>query len=238
MPRTRKAISTPAASVSTSRQLYSSLREEILTLALAPGEPVDEIGIAGRFGVSRSPVREALIRLETDGLVRLTPNKGAIVTPLHLEEFPQYVEALDYVQRVVTRLAALNRTDADLQEIVTRNDEFKAAVDRHDVVHMIDANHGFHLAISNAAANRYFTGIYKRLLDEGRRIIRLYFRSYGDNPPRDRVSAHQDIIDSIANKDAATAERLAHEHAMRLSKRFVTYLATNRVADFRTQPME
>lgn len=210
----------------------------MLTLALAPGEPIDEIGIARRFGVSRSPVREALIRLETDGLVRLTPNKGAIVTPLHLEEFPQYVEALDYVQRVVTRLAALNRTAADLERIVSRNEEFKDAVAKHEVVRMIDANHGFHLAISRAAANRYFTDIYKRLLDEGRRIIRLYFRSYGDDPPRDRVSAHQEIIDAIADKDAAAAERLAHEHAMRLSKRFVTYLATNRVAEFRTQPME
>jgi DNA-binding GntR family transcriptional regulator len=238
MSRLREVTKNGSARVSTSRQLYQALREEILTLNLAPGEPIDENGLAERYGVSRSPVREALIRLETDGLVRLTPNKGAIVTPLHLEEFPQYIEALDFVQRVVTRLAAINRSDSDIADIQQRNEEFKSAVVEHNVIRMIDANHGFHLAIGFAASNRYFTEIYKRLLDEGRRIIRLYFRSYNDDPPRDRVEAHQEIIDSIISQDADSADRLAHEHAMRLSQRFIAYLSTNRVADFRTDSLE
>lgn len=223
---------------STSRHLYEELRKEILTLELAPGEPVDENGLAERYGVSRSPVREALIRLEADGLVRLTPNKGAIVTPLHLEEFPQYIEGLDFVQRVVTRLAATNRSDEDIEKIRARNNEFIDAVAEHDVVRMIDANYEFHLAIGAAASNRYLADMYRRLLDEGRRITRLYFRSYDDNPPRDRVSAHQEFIDAIVDGDAEGAERLAHDHAMRLSQRFVTYLATNRIANFRTGPID
>jgi len=238
MTRLREVTKNDSAKVPTSRQLYAALREEILDLTLAPGEPIDEKSLAERYGVSRSPVREALIRLDTDGLVRLTPNKGAIVTPLHLEEFPQYIEALDFVQRVVTRLAAINRSDSDLAKIKERNEEFKSAVAEHDVVRMIDANHGFHLQISFAASNRYFSDIYKRLLDEGRRIQRLYFRSYADNPPKHRVAAHQEIIDAIADHDAERAEKLAHEHAMRLSHRFVVYLGTNRVAEFRTQPLE
>lgn len=238
MAKKSKAIKRVARKTSTSRHLYEKLREEILTLELAPGEPVDENGLAERYGVSRSPVREALIRLEADGLVRLTPNKGAIITPLHLEEFPQYIEVLDFVQRVVTRLAATNRSDEDIERIRTRNREFINAVAAHDVVRMIDANYEFHLAISSAASNRYLTDMYKRLLDEGRRITRLYFRSYDDEPPQDRVSAHQEFIDAIANRDAEGAERLAHEHAMRLSQRFVRYLATNRIANFRTGPID
>lgn len=234
MAQLSKAAKNGRAKISTSRQLYATLREEILTLELAPGEPVDENGLAERYGVSRSPVREALIRLEADGLVRLTPNKGALVTPLHLEEFPQYIEALDFVQRVVTRLAAINRSDKDIAALRKRNDEFINAVTKHNVVRMIDANYEFHLAISSAASNRYLTNMYRRLLDEGRRIIRLYFRSYDDNPPQDRVSAHQEFIDALVERDADRAERLAHEHAMRLSQRFITYLGTNRIANFRT----
>lgn len=238
MAKKSKAVKRVARKTSTSRHLYEKLREEILTLELAPGEPVDENGLAERYGVSRSPVREALIRLEADGLVRLTPNKGAIITPLHLEEFPQYIEVLDFVQRVVTRLAATNRSNEDIEKIRARNKEFINAVAAHDVVRMIDANYEFHLAISSAASNRYLTDMYKRLLDEGRRITRLYFRSYDDDPPRDRVSAHQEFIDAIASRDAEGAERLAHEHAMRLSQRFVRYLATNRIANFRTGPID
>lgn len=238
MPQKPQVAKSGPTKISTSRQLYGALREEILTLALAPGEPVDESGLAERYGVSRSPVREALIRLESDGLVRLTPNKGAIVTPLHLEEFPQYIEALDFVQRVVTRLAAVNRSDKDIANIQGRNKEFVSAVVEHNVVRMIDANLEFHLAIGRAASNRYFTDIYKRLLDEGRRIIRLYFRSYNDDPPQDRVSAHQEFIDALISQDAVAAERLAHEHAMRLSRRFIKYLSTNRVADFQTGPIK
>lgn len=209
---------------SSAQKIYSALREDILSLTLAPGEIVDEAGLAERFGVSRSPIREALIRLESDGLTRMTPNKGTIVTPLHLEEFPQYADALDTIQRVVTHLAAIQRTEEDLKVIVTENDRFKQAVEQRDAIKMIDANHAFHLAIGDAAHNRYFRHVYKRLLDEGRRTLRIYFRSFNDRPPEQNVSGHDKIIDAVRDRDAALAERLAHEHALQLSDRFLAYL--------------
>ena len=212
------------------RDIYAELRADILSLDLAPGEVIDEAGLADRFGVSRSPIREALIRLESDGLIRMTPNKGTVVTPLRLEEFPQFIDALDTVQRAVTHLAAIERTDDDLAHIVAVNERFKAAVTEQDAVQMIDLNHAFHLAIADAAHNRYFRRMYERLLDEGRRILRIYYRSYDDSPPPERVSAHDKIIAAIRDRDAKTAEQLAHEHAEQLSARFVDYLSTRRTA--------
>jgi DNA-binding GntR family transcriptional regulator len=206
------------------------LREEILSLELAPGEPVDESTLAERFGVSRSPIREALIRLESDGLIRMTPNKGTLVAPLHLEDFPQYADALDTIQRTVTHLAALQRSDTDISAMTEKNEAFKAAVGRHDVVAMIDANHSFHMAIGKAARNRYLSHMYRRLLDEGRRIHRLYFRSYDDSPPKRRVSNHDKIIAAIRSRDAQLAERLAHEHTLQLSERFIAYFSNRLTA--------
>lgn len=214
------------AGVSAARQVYESIREEIISLTLPPGEVINELQLVNRFGVSRSPIREALIRLEADGLIRMLPNKGTIVAPLHIEEFPQYIDALDLIQRTVTHLAAVKRTDRDIANMVERNEEFKTAVDRHDVVGMIEANRNFHLAISEAARNRHFTYIYRRLLDEGRRIIRLYYMSYNDNPPQRRVETHDHIIAAIRNRNAALAEQLAHDHAVKLGERFVAYLGT------------
>lgn len=217
--------------VSAARQVYSSIREEIIALKLAPGEPINELKLVARFGVSRSPIREAMIRLEADGLIQMLPNKGTIVAPLHIEEFPQYIDALDLIQRTVTHLAARLRTDLDLAAMTECNEAFKAAVNRHDVIAMIDANREFHLAISLAARNKHFTHLYKRLLDEGRRIIRLYYLSYNDSPPRSRVESHDRIIDAIRSQDTALAEQLAHEHAIKLSERFIAYLNTRMTAE-------
>lgn len=223
-------------SISASRQVYASIREDIISLRLPPGEAINELRLVERYKVSRSPIREAMIRLESDGLIRLLPNRGAIVAPLHIEEFPQYVDALDLIQRTVTYLAAKLRTEDDIAHMVACNETFKAAVDEHDVVRMIDANRQFHLAISEAARNRHFTHLYSRLLDEGRRIIRLYYLSYNDSPPPQRVESHDHIIEAIRKQDATRAEQLAHEHAVNLSERFVKYLTTRHASDISLQP--
>ena len=76
-------------------RVYRKLREDILSLELPPGELLDEVKIGQRFNLSRSPVREALIRLASDGLVRTLPNKSTMVAPLNIEAFPQYLDALE-----------------------------------------------------------------------------------------------------------------------------------------------
>src|SRR5690606_6622085 len=91
-------------------QVFERLRNEILSLDLRPGQLIDEASLAARFHVSRSPVREALVRLAAEGLVDTVPNKGTVVTPLNFNEFPAFVDALDLIQRAIFRLAARNRT--------------------------------------------------------------------------------------------------------------------------------
>lgn len=88
------------------RFAYETLRDEILSLALEPGALLDETSLAERFGMSRSPVREALIRLAGDDLVVTLANRSTIVAPIDIRSFPRYVEALDIAQRMNTRLAA------------------------------------------------------------------------------------------------------------------------------------
>src|SRR5579863_1494663 len=95
-------------------RVYVTLRNEILTMKLAPGTHLDELGVAERFDVSRSPVREALVRLSAEGLVTILPNRGNIVTPMDFGRVPEFLDALDLLQRVTTRLAALHRTAHDL----------------------------------------------------------------------------------------------------------------------------
>src|SRR5262249_56287545 len=99
------------------KSVYDALRNEILTLKLAPGQPLDETTLAYRFGLSRSPVREALIRLSGEELVVTLPNRSTIGAPIELVTFPKYVEALDVAQRVHARVAAQLRPAAALHII-------------------------------------------------------------------------------------------------------------------------
>ena len=186
---------------------------------------------ASKFNLSRSPVREALIRLASEGLVTTLPNKSTMVTPLRFEEYPDYIDALDLLQRVTTRLAAEHRTAPQLAVIRVHQDAFEAAVSQGDVLAMIEANRNFHVSIAEAADNRYLTDQLARLLDEGRRFLRLYFRSFDDSLPSELNDEHYQIIASIEARDAEWAERIAHAHTNQVSGRFLDYMARRRTAD-------
>ena len=211
--------------------IYETLRDEILSLTLQPSELVDEASLAKRFGVSRSPVREALVRLVSGSLLQTLPNKGTIVAPLRIEEFPQYVDALDLVQRAVTRLAAKFRNSTSLQHIREEQGKFALCVDEGDVPGMILSNRDFHIAIAKAGNNHYLEQIYRQLLDDGRRSLRLYFRSYDDVLPKEMVEGHEQIIDAIEAQDADLAEHLAREHTNEMQRRFLDYLGSRQTSD-------
>jgi DNA-binding GntR family transcriptional regulator len=211
--------------------IYETLRDEILSLTLQPSELVDEASLAKRFGVSRSPVREAMVRLASESLLQTLPNKGTIVAPLRIEEFPQYVDALDLVQRSVTRLAARFRNSASLQNIRDEQAKFAQCVDDGDVPGMILTNRDFHIAIARAANNRYLEQIYRRLLDDGRRSLRLYFKSYNDELPKEMIDNHVQIVDAIDAQDVDLAERLAREHTDEMQQRFLDYLGSRQTND-------
>lgn len=204
--------------------VYHRLRDEILTLELSPGEVMDESTIANRFGLSRSPVREAFVRLAADGLLQTLPNKSTIVTPVEFREFPKFMDAFDLMQRAVTRLAATEHTQPDLKRIRELQEVFRLAVEKEQTLEMIEANREFHVAISEAGHNPFFTHLYTRLLDEERRLLIIYGTSLGDRPLPVIAGLHDEIIDVIASRDADEAERLAHEHAMLLRDRILNFM--------------
>lgn len=210
------------------RYIYEELRQRILTLKLKPGEPLDEISLSEQFGLSRSPVRDALARLVSEGLVTSLPNRTTLVTPFEIAEFPNYVAALDLIQRAVTRLAALNRTDADMEKIRQANESYLAAIGRGDFQAMSELNKAFHLEIAAAGRNTYFLAYYERLLGEGQRLTHLqldYIISTAASTGLGRD--HEELLDAIASGDADRAEQAAHDHTMLFQKRFLEFMQQN-----------
>ncbi len=117
-----------AANKSSAEEIYNTLRQEILTLKLAPGSGIDELSLSARFNISRVPIREVLKRLAGSGLVEISKNKMSMVAPLNISDFPKYIDALDLNQRIVTVLAARLRSTDDLNNIKKCMERFNKAI--------------------------------------------------------------------------------------------------------------
>jgi len=203
---------------------YDTLRDEILSLRLDPGALLDETTLAERFGMSRSPVREALIRLAGDELVVTLANRSTIVAPIDIQSFPKYVEALDIAQRMNTRLAAALRSEADLRAIAARQVEFEAAVRGGDHLAMSEANKLFHMAIAKAGRNPYLSAFYERLLDQGRRMLHLHFDFLERGDGVLLTDEHHEMLEAIRARDLDRADALAHAHTRQFRDGFVAFL--------------
>ncbi|WP_104493291.1 GntR family transcriptional regulator [Paracoccus denitrificans] len=207
------------------RRVYEILRDDILDLRLAPGSPIDEVQLAERLSMSRTPIREALVRLAAEGLVTTLPNRSTVVSNIDFLNLHTFFDALTLMYRVTTRLAAEFRTDADLKMIRARQVQFTRAVEAHDALAMIATNREFHAAIAEAGRNPYYTGLFCRLLDEGRRILRVYYSSFDDHLPRRYVDEHEDMIAAIEAGDVAGADRLASAHADQIVRQIQDMIA-------------
>lgn len=227
----------PAQKATGAARVYSVLRDEILTLQLAPGTPLDEIGLSERFDLSRSPIREALVRLSADGLVSILPNRSTIVSQMDFRRIPEFLDALDLLQRVTTRFAALHRTAAELVEIRVAQKAYEKAiascVRTGTSQAMIEKNYEFHMSIAKASHNVYFADLYRRLLEEGRRMLHLHFefQTLDEHMTAEEIAKdHADIVDAIEGRNADLAEELAHLHATQFKGRFMQFLDRNLTA--------
>ncbi|WP_082352554.1 GntR family transcriptional regulator [Rhizobium sp. AAP43] len=207
--------------------VYKALRQEILAMQRAPGSPLDETRLSDHFGMSRTPIREALLRLTADGLVTTLPNRNTIVATIDFSTLPTYFEALCLMYRVTTRGAASRQGDAFMEAITERQREFSDAVEAQDAFAMIEANREFHVAIAERAGNPYYISFFARLLDEGRRILRLYYSTFDDRLPRRYVEEHEAMIAAIRAGDVAEADRLAIAHGEQIVRQIQDYVARN-----------
>ena len=193
--------------------VYEELRRDILNLAMEPGTLLDETELAARFSLSRSPIREALIRLSAEGLVQTLRNRSSIVAPFDVVAIPSFLDAAQLMYRLTTRLAALNRKPAHLARIQEIHVEHTAATKRRDMASMIRLNREFHLEIAKASGNSFYANWMRQLLDQGQRILGLYLHDVADSVEgqleRHWVQTHLSIVKAIEAQDADAAEAAA-----------------------------
>lgn len=219
---------------SNATSIYEVLRRQIISMELVPGAVLDEAGLSRDFKLSRSPIREAIIRLAGEGLVTVLPNRSTIVSTLDLQALPSFLDALELIQRAVTRLAAIHWTQDQFERIQQFSLEFERALDAKDTGQTLSANYNYHMAIAEAARNKYLKLLYGRLLDEGKRLLRMNFSVEADlarHGSSALVQEHRDITEAIAARDADRAEELGYQHALRFRNRIVQQLGYSDTAN-------
>lgn len=203
----RKPKGTGAASV------HRALREEILQLKRAPGDLLDESELSLKFGVSRSPVREALIRLAAEGLVQTLANRSSIVARFDIEDLPSYFNALDLVYRATARVAAEICTEPQLAALRAIQAELETAHTANDALAIVQLNRDFHVAIAQATRNRWLSSWMSSLLDHGQRLMRLHIMHRRERFPLEQLAHHRAMIVAINARDGDAAEEAGRADA-------------------------
>ena len=212
------------------QRIYSQVREDIVALRIPPGADLDEATLERRFGVSRTPVREALIRLASEGLIRLLPNRGARVSEIDISEIPRLFEALDLCQRATIRWAALRRSAEHIAALQQANQGFLLAAEKGNHEQMGEHNKEFHTIIARACGNPYFESLYTSLLAVSLRLARIVFAYAPMNGEpvkvyyREIVRQHEDMIRAIEDKDVERADTLARLHTDLFRDRITRYV--------------
>lgn len=211
--------------------IHAIMRDEILSLVLKPNQFLDEAGLAQRFQVSRSPLREALIKLQVEGLVNTLPNRGSVVAGLDIEGIPNYVDALDLVQRSLMRLAADHRRQDDLDEIGSRLRLHRETKSRGDYRAMLRSGVELRLTVAHASGNPYLIEIYARLLREGQRMLTRCHQLFGQGLPSRSSDCLNDLVEAIRIGDAARAEEMARRDAENLHSLIILLLGQRKTRD-------
>jgi DNA-binding GntR family transcriptional regulator len=199
-----------SATATLSASIVERLRQMIVEGELPPGTRLNERALCDRLGVSRTPLREAFRILASDGLVELTPNRGANVVSLSATDIHDMFELMGSLEALSGELACARITDDEVVQIKALTFQMLACHARRDLPAYYRLNHAIHDRINRAARNTALTRTYDTL---NRRIQNLRFRSNFDDAKWARAAAeHARMVDALEARDGAALARLLRDH--------------------------
>ena len=195
---------------SMAQRIERALLDEIGTGDLRPGQRLDEVGLARRFGASRTPVREALSRLTAQGILVQGERRGVFVAEYSREELSQIFEAMHEIEAACARIASQRLTLLSRSEIEAAQVACVAAAEIGDRSQYLRANDSFHLAIYRATGNPYIAEIASEFRRRTGPFRAKKFETRDDLLASAR--SHAELINDIFSEDSATASRSMRSH--------------------------
>jgi len=193
-------------------EITNRLRQMILEGQLDPGEKINEKRLTEQFGVSRTPLREALKVLASEGLLNLIPHRGAVITRQSDAELDEVFRVLAALEGLAGELAAEQADDSTLQEIVRLTQDLRRSFEQSDRPTYFRINQAIHNAILAATGNDTLMRSHELL------AFRVQRARYQANLTPDRwraaVEEHEAIAEALLARDAARCSRLMHDHLL------------------------
>lgn len=192
-------------------RILETIRDAIMTGVLKPGERVAEPELAERFGISRTPIREAFRQLESEGYLTVIPRKGAVVVSFTERDVEEFCAIKSILEGYAARKACERMTDREIEKLQAINERLRHLADEEDIRHFFKVHSDFHDLFIKAADNEKLYDLIVNLVDK---FQRLRFASLS-LPGRMRISVeeHEKIIEAFRRRDADEAERLVRKNA-------------------------
>lgn len=200
--------------------VFESVRGAIISGVLKPGERLMEVQLAEKLGVSRTPIREAIRKLELEGLVIMMPRKGAYVADLSLKDITDVLEIRAALEGLASGLAALRITDEEIEELELIALQFHKAIEADDFDNIVQKDIEFHDKIFKATRNEKLLQITNNLREQVQRFRLMYINK--SNKSKDLAKEHYEIAEAISKRNIDVAEKIAKKHIENAEKYILT----------------
>ncbi|MEQ8824700.1 MAG: GntR family transcriptional regulator [Filomicrobium sp.] len=204
--------------------IRQTLEDEIASGRLTPGSRLEELALADRFDVSRTPVREALRLLSTSGLIEIQRRKGAVVATMSMERLVGLFEVMSEFEGVCGRLAARRATEAEVQALWAQHEACGEAAKSKDANVYYEANATFHELIYVATHNPYLAEEVRQLRRRLQPYRRLQLRMRGRIT--ESFHEHEAIVQAISDGDEEVATKALSSHVSVQGHRFADWLCS------------
>lgn len=190
--------------------VFYTLRQAILKGELEPGERLMEMQLAEQLGVSRTPIREAIRKLELEGLVLMIPRRGAIVAKITEKDLRDVLEVRSSLERLSTELACNRMLDSTIEELRKAQEAFKEALEQDDITLQAQRDVEFHDVIYKATDNLRLIQMLNNLREQMYRYRLEYLKH--DLAHQTLIEEHEAIIEALSKRDKETAINIIVRH--------------------------
>ncbi|AKM31500.1 AsnC family transcriptional regulator [Pandoraea faecigallinarum] len=207
-----------------SEALRQAIEEKIAVGEYPPGMRLDEVELATAFGVSRTPLREALIQLASSGVIEIRPRRGAVVSQIDPQRLCEMFEVMAELESMCGRLAARRITEDELEALRQTHEASRAAAEARDIDTYYEVNAHFHALIYQASHNAYLQETALQLHRRLRVYRRLQLRVR--DRPQQSFAEHDAVFRAIEAGDAEAASEHLRAHVTVQGERFADLMAS------------
>lgn len=230
MSSIKRAKAAEQSGMTRSEWAYSQIRERILENIYEPGYQALEQEIAEQLGVSRTPMREALIRLSQEGLVELIPRRGFRVVPVVASDMKEIYDVLTSLESMAAELLAQRGpSEEELAEMEQATNDMESALERDDLEAWAAADERYHKSLIELCGNQRLAALTNTVRDQGRRarMVTLRLRP----KPTASTQEHREVLDAIRKRDVVRAREMHYQHRRRASVELTEILQKYRLSN-------